>query len=190
MYLGNFEAFRILSKRFAAYRPWDLCASTPCVGVISSNQELADISTLLLEGTESAPPPSSCLGYLTNFYFRCLKVSSPGQVKFGTSPRHRHQSSRSRCEHSFSPNDLKLSGYDTGMDTYKTYISDFLFSWPLVRSFFDLLPFKAYGRIRFLPITFEPGVLDEWKWHQYACYITPNRMIPNLTLKGQDQSLI
>ena len=52
---------------------------------------------------------------------------SKGQVKVGTSPQQQHQSSRSRCEHSFSLNDLKLSGYDKGMDTYKTYTLDIIF---------------------------------------------------------------
>ena len=33
----------------------------------------------------------------------------------------------------------------------------------------------------FLPITFVPGVIDEWTWHQYVCPITPNRTIRNMT---------
>ena len=37
------------------------------------------------------------------------------------------------------------------------------------------------GRIRFLPITFEPGVIDEYNLHQYVCLITLNRMVCNIT---------
>ena len=44
------------------------------------------------------------------YFDLCPKIMSPGLVKVGTSPRHRHWSSRSHCEHSFSPNDLKLHG--------------------------------------------------------------------------------
>ena len=93
----------------------------------------------------AAPPFCTCSQFnstscVLNFDPLGSKVRSPGQVKVGTSPRHRCQSSRSRCEDSFGPNGLKLSGYDTGMDAYKTYLSDSSFSWSQVRSFFYLLP--------------------------------------------------
>ena len=44
-----------------------------------------------------------------------------------------------------------------------------------------LCPTYAYGSISLSSITFEPGVIDEWNLHQYACLINPIRMTYNMT---------
>ena len=75
--------------------------------------------------------------FCKNFDLIGPKLRSPGQVKFGTSPRHRHLSSRSRCEHSFSPNDLKLSGNNTARIPTKHYLG--------------LIIFLTCGQVIFLP---------------------------------------
>ena len=66
-----------------------------------------------------------------NFDLGPSQITRSGQSRNNT--WHRHQSSRSRCEHSFIPSDLKLLEYDTGMDTYGFFIfvtSGQVILWP------------------------------------------------------------
>ena len=45
---------------------------------------------------------------------------------------------------------------------------------------FDPIYYEPRGNY-FLPITFEPMVIDEWNGCQSACIVAPNWMIPNVT---------
>ena len=46
-------------------------------------------------------------------------------------------------------------------------------AWPIM--------YNPNEEITFLPITFEPVVVGDWKWYQSFCLVVPNRMIPNMT---------
>ena len=102
-------------------------------------------------------------------------------VKGGTSPRNQYRTSRSRCEHSFSPNDMKLSGCDTGMNTYKTYI------------YLGFLIFVVSGQVMFyfnynqcmikyvyVFKLWTRSVIEELKWQQYVRLVYPSRMECNM----------
>ena len=74
-----------------------------------------------------------------NFSPRWCQVRSPGKVKWPYLKKYlgfRH-------DYSFWDINMKLSGIDEGISTYKTYISRFWFQWPEVRSVLRPHHYKA-----------------------------------------------
>ena len=70
------------------------------------------------------------------------EVRSPGQVKW---PNYKI-TFQSRHGYNLSGKVMKLSEYDEVTSAYKTYISDFLYRWPKVRSFLRPPHYKSMGK--------------------------------------------
>ena len=70
------------------------------------------------------------------------EVRSPGQVKW---PNYKI-TFQSRHGYNVSGKVMKLSEYDEVISAYKTYISDFLYRWPQVRSFLRPPHYKSMGK--------------------------------------------
>ena len=70
------------------------------------------------------------------------EVRSPGQVKW---PNYKI-TFQSRHGYNVSGKVMKLSEYDDVISAYKTYISDFWYRWPQVRSFLRPPHYKSMGK--------------------------------------------
>ena len=70
------------------------------------------------------------------------EVRSPGQVKW---PNYK-TNFQSRNGYNVSGKVMKLSAYDEVISAYKTYISDFWYRWPQVRSFLRPPHYKSMGK--------------------------------------------
>ena len=70
------------------------------------------------------------------------EVRSPGQVKW---PNYKI-TFQSRHGYNVSGKVMKLSEYDELISVYKTYISDFWYRWPQVRSFLRPPHYKSMGK--------------------------------------------
>ena len=70
------------------------------------------------------------------------EVRSPGQVKWSNYKI----TFQSRHGYNVSGKVMQLSEYDEVISAYKTYISDFLYRWPQVRSFLRPPHYKSMGK--------------------------------------------
>ena len=80
--------------------------------------------------------------FCENFDPRPCEVRSPGQVKW---PNYKI-TFPSRHGYNVSGKVMKLSEYDEVISAYKTYILDFLYRWPQVRSFLRPPHYKSMGK--------------------------------------------
>ena len=88
------------------------------------------------------PPPHVFRNFCENFDPWSRKVRSPGQVKW---PNYKI-TFQSRYGYKVSGKVMKPSKYDEVIIAYKTYISDFLYPWPQVRSFLRPPHYKSMGK--------------------------------------------
>ena len=88
------------------------------------------------------PYPPSFFNFCGNFDPRPCEARSPGQVK---SPNLKI-TFQSRHGYNVSGKVMKLSEYDEVISAYKTYISDFLYRWPQLRSFLRPPHYKSIGK--------------------------------------------
>ena len=80
--------------------------------------------------------------FCENFGPRPCKVRSPGQVKWPN-----YKITFPSCHgYNVSGKVMKLSEYDKIISAYKTYILDFLYRWPQVRSFLRRPHYKSMGK--------------------------------------------
>ena len=95
------------------------------------------------------PAHNSLTNLVCKFWLSRSKgqVTRSGQSQMCTSDR--LQTSTSHCGHSYSPNDLKLWGWDIGVDANRMDISDFSFSWPRVRSIFGPAHYNPMKKLLF-----------------------------------------
>ena len=88
------------------------------------------------------PYPHLFHNFCKNFDPMPCEVRSPGQVKW---PNYKI-TFQSRHGYNVSGKVMKLSEYDEVTSAYKTYISDFLYRWPKVRSFLRPPHYKSMGK--------------------------------------------
>ena len=87
-------------------------------------------------------PPHLFRNFCENFVPMPCEVRSPGQVKW---PNYKINF-QSRHGYNVSGKVMKLSEYDEVTSAYKTYISDFWYRWPKVRSFLRPPHYKSMGK--------------------------------------------
>ena len=98
-----------------------------------------------------------------NFIPRSLKVRSPGHVKWP----HLRKGLNARHSYTEWPMTLTLSAIDIRNGINETYISEFWYRWPKVRSF--------------LAITYDRDQLDELKHRRCVQADDADRLIYNMT---------
>ena len=88
------------------------------------------------------PYPHLFRNFCKNFDPMPCEVRSPGQVKW---PNYKI-TFQSRHGYNVSGKVMKLSEYDELISAYKTYITDFWYRWPQVRSFLRPPHYKSMGK--------------------------------------------
>ena len=88
------------------------------------------------------PYPHLFRNFCENFDPMPCEVRSPGQVKW---PNYKI-TFQSRHGYNVSGKVMKLSEYDELISAYKTFISDFWYRWPQVRSFLRPPHYKSMGK--------------------------------------------
>ena len=88
------------------------------------------------------PYPHLFRNFCENFDPMPCEVRSPGQVKWPNCKI----TFKSRHGYNVSGKFMKLSEYDEVISAYKTYISEFVYRWPHVRSFLRPPHYKSMGK--------------------------------------------